>query len=1002
VKKLLFDELVYILVMFNFINNLNFLIMRKRILITALIAVSFLQISAQDAWKYLNPVPTANGLSSIWFTNEETGFIVGDFGTFLKTDNSGYTWESNDDYFSNNAHQGFVDVRFFNENEGHISGYIPLKTIDGGSTWTEIPVGDLILVPPSNSSYMTYFYDNFQTGFISGVNPSTNKVELRKTTDGGVNWTTKLELESIQFNKVQQIYFIDANVGFVVAFKKIYKTIDGGETWNEMIQTGNDCSYQKIYFRDINNGYILENIEFLAKIHVTTDGGTNWNQIAGDFPTLYDIKFFNDSCGIIASDANLLTTNDYGTTWQIGLDVTNRTLRNINLVNTNYGYLVGKGLIKASIENGVFSFEQEQHSFSTISPTYRHNQRLFGYLQDGSWGYSKNFYYSDNLGIDYLPCEGLPEDYSTYSVEFFSDSVGYACTYPGSMYKSTDAGKSWELIYTHSTQTGNNCFFLNDTLGYWSQYEGGWYSSLLKTIDGGKSWSLLGAQKYLSFTDLYFSSENIGYVMGFTDISDMIYKTVDGGETWDGGFSTNNIPEKFIPINNDTIIAVAYGNIFRTINAGENWNQVTNAHMVKPFADYNSSANFLYANGSGSNSYKYQISNDFGENWNTVTFNGIANFSPRFMYMTDANSGIAFGSGIITKGLLPLNFHVNAGGTGYCEGTEGVEIFMPKTEYIVNYTLHKDGVAQTTLLANGDTLSFGNQLAGVYTFTAENENGITNLTDTIVISEIPTIGTAGIITGDEAVCMETSNSVYSVEPVAAASEYLWTLPSGFNISTGENTNEITVSVASGAVSGPITVQASNQCGQSNTQSFDVTVSLTPTAEFSADITTTLVNETITLTDESDGATSWLWTITPSTGVSFTGGTDATSQNPQVTFANQGVYDVELKATGLCGENSELKNDYITVNILGGISETAKGNISVYPTPASTFISIETNAMDLNSRIEIINTDGQVVYKGLLDNPTKKEINIENLNSGIYVIKITNNRSSKFVKFLVQK
>ncbi len=987
--------------MFNFINNLNFLIMRKRILITALIAVSFLQISAQDAWKYLNPAPTENNLYSVWFTNEETGFTVGEAGTILKTEDHCYTWQAYDDLFGNNGHRAFGDVRFFNESDGYISGvgYINLKTTDGGSTWTEFPLGDII----ETNLFTIYFHNDFQTGFIAVINENTNNIEIRKTTNGGTNWETKLDLGPFMslHTRVTHIYFSDVNTGFVISYGTIYKTTDGGETWNTMLSLAPsyESSYTNLHFIDNNIGYVLEN----HKILKTTDGGLSWTTLAITDIELTDIKFFNDSCAVVACVNAILTSIDYGTTWQtLTTDVP--ALRDIHLLNQNLAYIVGDNgaILKIILENGTFTLENQQKSYSTIQPTYRHNQRLFGPIWYGYYNYNNNYYYSDNLGIDWLPCEGLPE-YSTYSVEFFSDSVGYACTYPGSLYKSRDGGETWSLLYTHTAATSESCYFLNDTVGYMFQKDpsdyGTYKSTLMKTTDGGVTWNLIGSQLWFSVRDIYFSSEDTGHIMVFfSGMSQKILKTTDGGITWNTGYSVT-MPSKFIPLNKDTIISVSKGQIDRTIDAGENWNTVTDAHNVRPFADFNE--NILYSNVSGAN-YFYRVSEDFGETWQDKYFNGIATFSAYYMYMTDANSGIAYReSKIITNGLLPLNYHVNAGSTGYCEGTEGVEIFMPKTEYIVNYTLLKNGVAQTTLLANGDTLSFGNQLAGVYTITSENENGITNLTDTIVITEIPTIGTAGIITGDEAVCMETSNSVYSVEPVAAASEYLWTLPSGFNISTGENTNEITVSVASGAVSGPITVQASNQCGQSNTQSFDVTISLTPTADFSADNTTILVNETITLTDASTDATSWLWTITPSTGVTFTGGTNASSQNPQISFANQGVYDVELKATGLCGENSELKNDYITVNILDGISETAKGNISVYPTPASTFISIETNSMELNSRIEIINIDGKVVYNGLLDNPTKKEINIENLNSGIYVIKITNNRSSKFVKFLVK-
>jgi PKD repeat protein len=85
----------------------------------------------------------------------------------------------------------------------------------------------------------------------------------------------------------------------------------------------------------------------------------------------------------------------------------------------------------------------------------------------------------------------------------------------------------------------------------------------------------------------------------------------------------------------------------------------------------------------------------------------------------------------------------------------------------------------------------------------------------------------------------------------------------------------------------------------------------PVAGFSASSTAITVGDTVNFTDSSTNSpTSWDWT--------FEGGTPATStaQNPSVTYNTVGTYTVQLIAANSAGSDTELKVDYITVNIPG--------------------------------------------------------------------------------------
>ena len=83
----------------------------------------------------------------------------------------------------------------------------------------------------------------------------------------------------------------------------------------------------------------------------------------------------------------------------------------------------------------------------------------------------------------------------------------------------------------------------------------------------------------------------------------------------------------------------------------------------------------------------------------------------------------------------------------------------------------------------------------------------------------------------------------------------------------------------------------------------------PTAAFAAGQTSVCEGATVVFGDQSTGATAWQW--------SFPGGSPATStaQNPQVSYATAGTYDVTLTVSNSAGQDTRTETDYITVAAL---------------------------------------------------------------------------------------
>jgi len=96
------------------------------------------------------------------------------------------------------------------------------------------------------------------------------------------------------------------------------------------------------------------------------------------------------------------------------------------------------------------------------------------------------------------------------------------------------------------------------------------------------------------------------------------------------------------------------------------------------------------------------------------------------------------------------------------------------------------------------------------------------------------IGNPGAISGNNTVCQGQSGEMYSVEPLENVIGYLWTLPSGADIVSGDSSNVIIVDFSGQALSGLISVYGFNECGSGPASSMEITVNTIPLADAGAD------------------------------------------------------------------------------------------------------------------------------------------------------------------------
>jgi PKD repeat protein len=162
---------------------------------------------------------------------------------------------------------------------------------------------------------------------------------------------------------------------------------------------------------------------------------------------------------------------------------------------------------------------------------------------------------------------------------------------------------------------------------------------------------------------------------------------------------------------------------------------------------------------------------------------------------------------------------------------------------------------------------------------------------------------------------------FSVVPEnCAVTNYNWNIP-GATFVNGTTANDANPQIQF-AANGTYTVEltASNCGGDStvNKVSYITISDCAPIADFSADLLNVCTEpadklDTVVFTDlsitNSTAISSWNWTFNPAT-VTFVNGTNATSQNPEVTFDAPGSYEVSLEVINSEGSDTEAKTTYI--------------------------------------------------------------------------------------------
>ncbi len=251
-----------------------------------------------------------------------------------------------------------------------------------------------------------------------------------------------------------------------------------------------------------------------------------------------------------------------------------------------------------------------------------------------------------------------------------------------------------------------------------------------------------------------------------------------------------------------------------------------------------------------------QLSFNLNQPTKTETFNALG----------DVITSVVYTSGSITKANIGTVGSITGNAT-VCAGQTNVQYSVASVSNASTYTWTVPGNASIASGQGTNTISvdYGNTAtSGTIQVTASDLCGNTN-NNTLSVTVNPKPSGTGTITGDSPVCQGTTH-IYTVTGILNATSYTWTLPSGWNPSSGTNvtpTNSISITFSPTAATGPLTVVGTNSCGTQYTtnNTLSITVNPMPTANAGGD--QTIYNgQNTTLSGSATGGTgtySWSWT-----------------------------------------------------------------------------------------------------------------------------------------------
>jgi hypothetical protein len=236
-----------------------------------------------------------------------------------------------------------------------------------------------------------------------------------------------------------------------------------------------------------------------------------------------------------------------------------------------------------------------------------------------------------------------------------------------------------------------------------------------------------------------------------------------------------------------------------------------------------------------------------------------------------------------------------------------------------------------------------------------------------------------------------TNATYTILPILGATSYLWTVPAGATIVSGQGTTSIDVNFAAGFTSGVMSVVGVSNCG--NTPSKSINIGLLEKPTIGGPTSVCPGNQETFGIGNVTGATHYRFNLPPGLAlvsqinnfaiVTNTGAFTSGKIRCQVYTSNCGVSPPSIFSvnTAACRNMNDL-------------------SVAIYPNPSNGQFEVRFSTATDGS-LEILDLTGKVVYAKNF-NTNVEAVNANFLQNGIYLVKVSANGITQVSKISIAK
>ena len=286
---------------------------------------------------------------------------------------------------------------------------------------------------------------------------------------------------------LNDVYFIDSQTGIAVGDSgTILRSTDGGLNWTTVLSV-DTIRLTKVKFFDNNTGIAMG-----TQLYKTTDGGQNWGHLPHANTFFFDIEIVNDStCFISGTPTPLIKSTNAGLTFVDLITTPTPQIGLLSFVNDTLGYacMYTGGFFTKTLKtiNGGVSWNLIEDTISTIYPTVMEAMSFVSENKGFKAGWYAGLLMNTKNGSN--KWDAVVQDTINQGqildlhIESNMPNAYYASGWYGEIYKSTDGGNNWFSLVSGVNNITNltGIFFINNLTGWVVGYNG----TIIKTTSGG-------------------------------------------------------------------------------------------------------------------------------------------------------------------------------------------------------------------------------------------------------------------------------------------------------------------------------------------------------------------------------------------------------------------------------------------------------------------------------------------------------------------------------------